>query len=41
MINNRHKNIFIDAEGMQQSEQRCIETGLEAMVILAQQDKGK
>ena len=39
MINNRHKNVFIDEEGIKQSEKRCIETGLEAAVILHQMDQ--
>ncbi len=39
MVNNRHKNVFIDEEGMKLSEKNCIETGLEAMSIVYQMDK--
>lgn len=41
VLNNRHKNIFVDTDVLAQGEKRCIEVGLGALSILAEMDNIK
>jgi len=38
LIDNRHKNVFIDSAEQKRAEKECIEAGLEAFVTLAKMD---